>query len=408
VAGGEGALGDSALSSRTAVRPCPVCGGRQCEWIRREQFVLVEGHPLAEGYDVVACAACGMVYADTSVTREQYDLFYERMSKYADTTSTGGGEWPEDRARLREMAADLARLVPDRDAFVVDVGCASGGLLQELRSLGFRRLLGVDPAQACVDNTRRAALPAERGSLVALPGGASAVDLFVLSHVLEHVHDVGEALAEVRSRLSPRGGVYVEVPDATRYARFLAAPFQDFNTEHINHFSAACLATLLDQHGLRVVESHPRDLHAATGVPYPAIWAFAVRGEGAPPAITRDHGLVSAVREYVAASSALLERVDRRLRAIDRETPIVVWGVGETTRKLLAVSALRDLRIAAFVDSNPLYHGRTLRGAPILAPAALAGLAHPILIGSLVNARGILDAIARLGLPNRVLTLVEA
>ena len=36
--------------------------------------------------------------------------------------------------------------------------------------------------------------------------------------------------------LKTNGVLYIEVPDATAYVEFLYSPFQDFNTEHINHF----------------------------------------------------------------------------------------------------------------------------------------------------------------------------
>jgi hypothetical protein len=157
-----------------------------------------------------------------------------------------------------------------------------------------------------------------------------------------------------------------------------------------------------------VRETRTRDLHAASGVPYPAVWALAERSDEPRPPLSRDDRLGDAIHAYIDASSRLLERIDGRLRAMDAQTPIVVWGVGETTRKLLAISALRGLAIAAFVDSNPLYPGKILQGAPILPPASLAGTAYPILIGSLVNARGIREAIARQGLGNRVLTLADA
>jgi len=38
--------------------------------------------------------------------------------------------------------------------------------------------------------------------------------------------------------------VYIEVPDAARYIDFLYSPFQDFNTEHINHLSSFLMKIL--------------------------------------------------------------------------------------------------------------------------------------------------------------------
>ena len=95
----------------------------------------------------------------------------------------------------------------------------------------------------------------------------------VLSHVLEHVQDLRPSIAAV-ARLTAEGGcVYLETPDAARYAECLVAPFQDFNTEHINHFSLGCLVNLArtaglapERHGFKTLESPPP-------LPYPAVFA---------------------------------------------------------------------------------------------------------------------------------------
>ncbi len=401
------------MTAAADLRACPVCDGRDAEVLRRERFVLVDGHPLADGYDVVCCRRCGMVYADTRVPQSAYDRFYAELSKYADEqTGTGGGESAGDRARLREMAADLAEHA-SRAGRVVDVGCANGGLLRELLEVGFTDVVGVDPSPACVRHARGVAgARAYEGSLFALPPEAADADLLVLSHVLEHVQDVAGAIAAARERVAPAGRIYVEVPDAMRYAAFVTAPFQDFNTEHINHFSATSLTALLERSGFAAVAAGTRDMDAAPGVPYPAAWVLAVRRDGAGGGaaaagpVGRDAALRAAIVDYIAASDALLARIDARLAELARGgAPIVVWGVGETTKRLLAPSALGRANIAAFVDSNAMYHGKRLRGAPILAPAALRDLPHPVLVGSLVNAAAIRAAVDRLQLPNAVVTL---
>ena len=82
--------------------------------------------------------------------------------------------------------------------------------------------------------------------------GLGAFDLVVLSHVLEHVADLGGAASALSRLVAPDGMVYVEVPDAAHYCDHLVAPFHDFNTEHINHFSLTLLDALLVRHGFTV------------------------------------------------------------------------------------------------------------------------------------------------------------
>jgi SAM-dependent methyltransferase len=389
-------------------RACPVCLATAAEVLHAERMVLPEGHPLTSGYDVVACGECGFVFADTVVPQAAYDRFYAELSKYADeTTGTGGGYQAWDDRRLELMARTIAEAVPDRQARIVEVGCANGGLLRWLVTLGFRDVIGVDPAPACV---RRAAevrgAAAYVGTLFDMPREALDADCVVLSHVLEHVQDVRGALHAMRAALRPRGLMYVEVPDATRYAEFPTAPFQDFNTEHINHFSPASLRNALEGVGFAVRGTAQKLIEAAAGVPYPACYAVAERTD-VPTKPTADTTLRPAIEAYVRASASAMDRVRREIDGLlDAHPAVIVWGVGQTTFKLLSQTALGAATIAAFTDTSITYHGRTLRGVPVVAPADLRALPpHPILVGSLVNRGSIVESIGRLGLPNEVLTL---
>ncbi len=389
-------------------RGCPVCVGTAVDVLHTERMVLPAGHPLTSGYDVVCCRACGFVFADTVVPQAEYDRFYAELSKYADeTTGTGGGYQAWDDRRLEAMAATIAKAAPDRDARIVEVGCANGGLLRWLVSLGYRNVIGVDPAPACVH--RAAEVEGARalvGTLFDMPAEAMDADCVVLSHVLEHVQDVRGALHGMRAALRRGGVIYVEVPDATRYAEFPTAPFQDFNTEHINHFSRASLQNALEASGFAVRATAPKLIEAAAGVPYPACYAVAQRTD-APTRPTHDGTLRPAIDAYVRMSTAAMARLAAEVEGlVPAHETVIVWGVGQTTFKLLSRTALGSARIAAFADTSTTYHGRTLRGVPIVAPVALHDLPpHPILVGSLVNRTSILESIRRLGQPTDVHTI---
>jgi SAM-dependent methyltransferase len=386
-----------------------VCLATAADVLHAERMVLPDGHPLTSGYDVLACRDCGFVFADTVVPQAEYDRFYAELSKYADeTTGTGGGYQPWDDRRLEAMARTIAEAVPDRRARIVEVGCANGGLLRWLVSLGYRDVIGVDPAPACV---RRAAevegARAFVGTLFDMPAAALDADCVVLSHVLEHVQDVRGALERMRAALRPGGVIYVEVPDATRYAEYPTAPFQDFNTEHINHFSQTSLRHALETVGFAVRATAPKLIEAAAGVPYPACYAVADRAD-VPRRPSPDATLRPAIEAYIRMSAAAMARVRTEVERLlaGAGDALIVWGVGQTTFKLLSQTALGGATIAAFADTSSTYHGRTLHGAPIVPPSDLRALPpHPILVGSLVNRASIVESIARLGLRNEVLTI---
>src|SRR6185503_166963 len=78
-------------------------------------------------------------------------------------------------------------------------------------------------------------------------------DFVIMVGVLEHLRDLDNALDQLRSLLSPAGLLYVEVPDATAFADWSNAPYQDFSTEHINFFAPVSLDNLMLVHGFTSV-----------------------------------------------------------------------------------------------------------------------------------------------------------
>ncbi len=400
--------------SRDEDRPCPVCGARAGEPLHHRGFVLPDGHPLALGYTVVTCGVCGAAYATPLPGQAAYDRFYRDASKYADAaTGTGSGAQAWDDERLEQTARELAAFTPDRNAHIVDIGCGAGGLLRWLAKLGFTNLTGIDPSPACADATR--AIPGVRGlvgGLFSLPAGMEAAGLIVLSHVLEHVRDTGPAVDGLKAMSRTGTRVYAEVPDASRYADFLAAPFLDFNTEHINHFSVTTLRRLFASRGWKAVASGTKTIASSPTAWYPCAWVIAELPERAEEVqeVAADGSLRMALSRYVTASHALLARVVARCEELGiASKEIIVWGTGQTTAILLAETPLGGARIRAYTDSNPMHYGRTISGTPVVPPDALRAMPEiPIVIGSLLHGGEIADAIKARGLMNPVIRLDPA
>jgi SAM-dependent methyltransferase len=390
---------------RTRRRACPCCGASAPELLYAQRFSGVAGGSLLAGYDVVVCRACGFGFADNLPDQQEFDAYYRRMSKY-ENPQRGGELSAFDLRRYAQTAAVIAGVVPDRAARILDIGCATGGLLGQLRLLGYTRLLGLDPSPACGEIAARLhGVQVAHGALGDLPADAGLFDAVVLGSVLEHVRDLAGALRRVRALLVPGGHLYVEVPDAAAFACVRRdPPYQEFSTEHINYFSSVSLANLMAANGFGEVFSRPTRLELAPGIDVHDIKAAFRLDPGAHRTLLPDRVTAPSLRAYIAASAraeaGLAAVIDRVITA---RLPLIVWGVGTLTQHLLAAGNLARADIRAFVDSDPRYQGKDIGGVPVLSPAQLAGRSEAILISTLVYQDEITRHIrGELGLDNEV------
>jgi SAM-dependent methyltransferase len=380
--------------------------------VHRVRLRAPDGHPLQGGYEVVSCLQCGTGYADAAVAQRAYDCYYAQRAKYAADLPTVAGTTGEPawvQARFDEAASRIARLVP-AGARVLDIGCSTGSLLGALRRAGFVDVQGLDPSpESALVAERLHGVRVDVGTLHRVPERTGTFDCICLTGVLEHVWDVDGAMAAITSLLRPGGAVYVEVPDASRYLDPFIAPFEDFHTEHVNHFSGATLTALGRRFGLGTAWCGPADNDIVPGATA-AVVAVCWRAGGAPAALApRDDALARSLHAFTAHSAEAWRRMDERLRGDLGASPaFVLWGMGELSMKLLAGTVLAERTAAALVDGNPARHGLQFDGVPVRPPDSVRGGEGPIVVGSLLRAASIGRAIAGRGLPNPVVELSAA
>jgi SAM-dependent methyltransferase len=163
----------------------------------------------------------------------------------------------------RAMLARVGRLPPAPT--VLDVGCSTGYLLEDLRAaLPRATLIGVDliagglrKAHANVPDARLV-----QADACALPLHDASVDALLSANLLEHVPDDERALAEVARILRPGARAVVVVP--------VGPHNYDYYDRHLGHerrYARGELALKAGRAGLRVLED------ICLGAPlYPPFW----------------------------------------------------------------------------------------------------------------------------------------
>jgi SAM-dependent methyltransferase len=223
---------------------CPCCASA-----RTEPLYVTSGHAY------IACSACGSARLDPLPVDEPADLYDAGYFMGGD--DRGGYADYEADAVLHRRNADarlrlLASALPARGHDAVDVGCASGYVLDAYRDAGFTAH-GVDVspwARERADARGHDVHATLKGALA----GSSDVRVVSFFQVLEHLADPDAALGEAAAALSVGGVVAIETWDrGSLVARVSGARWHQANPPSVLHlFTRTGLRELADRHGLRV------------------------------------------------------------------------------------------------------------------------------------------------------------
>jgi 2-polyprenyl-3-methyl-5-hydroxy-6-metoxy-1,4-benzoquinol methylase len=367
-------------------RSCPICESTKRKKLFGQTFAMFSEESLLSGYDVVLCSQCGFGYADNIPSQAKFDEYYRNMSKY-EYVYSGGQESSFDMDRFEAIAGLITPFIQSPQASILDIGCATGGLLNKIRANGFYNVSGLDPSLTCAQAAWNLyQIPVQTGTISNIKE-SNQYDFIILVGVLEHIRELEVELNRLREMLTNGGRLFIEVPDALHFDRFFDAPFQQFSMEHVNFFSPISLQNLMSSNGFETV--HITQLHRNHSQESIMPVVSAIFEKQPPsttfPALIHCTKTEKALAQYIAHSNKFEKGIKQVIDGIAVSgTSLLVWGTGTHTLRLMKISNLSKANIIAFVDSNPRYQGKQLFGAPVIAPQDVFDYGEPILISSRV------------------------
>ena len=237
---------------------CPVCAAKTIS----AKFVVKDYTVTGEEYMLKQCAHCSFVFTQDIPSQDEIGKYYASQN-YISHSSTQKGLVNNLYHRVRKFTLTSKRRLVSRETGVatgnlLDVGCGTGAFLDEMRSAGWK-ITGLEPDETARKNA--ASLfnihPQPSQDLFQLPD--ESFDAISMWHVLEHVHQLHEYVAQLSKLLKPGGRIFIAVPnytsaDADHYQRFWAA----FDVpRHLYHFSPDSMKLLMNKHGLEVKKIKP-------------------------------------------------------------------------------------------------------------------------------------------------------
>lgn len=201
---------------------------------------------------LVTCPDCDLVFADPAPDPALLAAAYE-------TASFDSGEEAGFAARTYATAlAPLLDRLPDRDG-ALDIGTGDGAFLGELVDLGFTGVVGVEPSAEPIAGAAARVAGLIRQDVFRpglLPAGS--LSLVTCFQTIEHVTDPAGLVAAALTLLKPGGVLAIVCHDRralVNRALGMRSPIMDI--EHMQLFSPASLAGLLERGGLRDVDCRP-------------------------------------------------------------------------------------------------------------------------------------------------------
>jgi len=159
------------------------------------------------------------------------------------------------RARHRIVLGFLAISPSPRRAKVLDIGCGSSRIIQDLPEV-----VGLDILLPKLRFLRDRHSRLVQGSIFALPFPDAAFDVVICSEVIEHIPDASPVFDEMTRVLCPGGTLILGTPDYGRwlwwvlewiYGKILPGAYAH---EHITHYTQASLADRLRGYGYAIQE----------------------------------------------------------------------------------------------------------------------------------------------------------
>lgn len=200
-----------------------------------------------EGSVIARCISCGVL--KTIATPSRLKPMTSRVEFYE-------GNQPIFREYFESVADSIIRFC--KSGTVLDVGCASGIMLEILSERGFG-VYGLEPNSEAFKKAKQK-----------FPGRVfprklkefsrkmkQMFDIIIYNHVLEHIQDVNREFFLIKKALRPRGLLVVGLPNTDNVIFKLRGKYWEslLPEQHVWHFSTSYIQDILRKQGFEILET---------------------------------------------------------------------------------------------------------------------------------------------------------
>jgi 2-polyprenyl-3-methyl-5-hydroxy-6-metoxy-1,4-benzoquinol methylase len=236
--------------------PCEICGADMPQPVAARADLLFGGPTV---YTMCRCGSCGVLYQHPRPTAATIGNLYPPDTSYPSYRKAVQAEPLLKRIDRRYGLAKRCRLVTRHHApgRLLDVGCATGDFISEMRRQPGWEIVGVEPGPSAARYAAATTgVPVVRGVLNDASFADGSFDVVTMWDVLEHVYQPRAVIAEAARLLRPGGLLIVNHPNTESVDRALFGRlWVGYELpRHLYLFPPELLRSLVAEHGLREVE----------------------------------------------------------------------------------------------------------------------------------------------------------
>ena len=207
------------------------------------------------------CKSCGFIMITPLLTNASYknlnEIWYSRKYRLVDSTNP-----QHDKSKRWVSMVDRSKGLRPNFSSLLDVGAGQG---EGIKYLKFRGLLGkaiaIEQSKICCDhiskNLNVNCINTDLSENWSKELGQEKFTFIICRHVLEHLKNPKALLNKIRTHLSPRGMVYIVVPNIFGVKRGFPMRTDFFRPVHLSYFDSTSLVAMADECGLEVLKCGP-------------------------------------------------------------------------------------------------------------------------------------------------------
>ena len=205
----------------------------------------ITDHGIAPDVQIVTCRKCGLSFLSPRPSDQDLRHQYAAMVDEPYLAEEDGR-----RAAARRTLKHINKLKPEKGR-LLDLGCATGLLLDEARRMGWD-VYGVEISEWAVDYAKHQLdlRHVYQGTLREAGFARNFFDAIILTDVIEHLPSPKTTLEDIRPLLKPSGIFCCNTPDIDSWAsRLLKAKWWGIKQAHLYYFNKHTLHEILHAAG---------------------------------------------------------------------------------------------------------------------------------------------------------------